>query len=65
MKIYDYATNAACLERPSWHIHEVGYDWAKIVFKNHKSMPRYIRSQSRLRGRLILLFKMASNHISS
>ena len=33
--IFDYATNAACPERPSWRISEVGYEWAQIVYHSH------------------------------
>jgi len=31
--MFDYAANAACPTLPSWQISEVGYDWARIVFR--------------------------------
>jgi hypothetical protein len=32
--IFDYATNAACPQRPSWEITSVNYKWAQSVFKD-------------------------------
>lgn len=36
MMFMDYATNAACPERPSWQVAEVGYKWAKAVLHNRE-----------------------------
>jgi len=38
--IYDYATNAACPQRPTWRVSAVGYEWARAVFgdcKQHRT----------------------------
>ena len=40
---FEYATNAACPQRPSWQIAEVGYDWAQIVFRSRKSVRKVKR----------------------
>ena len=32
--LYDYATNAACPDRPTWRISPVGYKWAQAVFED-------------------------------
>jgi hypothetical protein len=29
---FDYAANAACPQRPAWHITPVDYKWAQVVF---------------------------------
>jgi hypothetical protein len=40
--IFDYATNAACPQRPSWEITQVNYKWAQSVFQD--SNQRCIRN---------------------
>jgi len=37
----DYATNAACPQRPAWQITPVGYKWAQSVFQ--KLNPHCVR----------------------
>jgi len=37
----DYATNAACPQRPAWQITPVGYKWAQSVFQG--SNPNRVR----------------------
>jgi hypothetical protein len=34
---YDYATNAACPQRPVWQITPVGYKWAQSVLQERNS----------------------------
>jgi len=31
---FDYATNAACPQKPTWQISPVGYKWAQAVFQD-------------------------------
>jgi hypothetical protein len=33
---FDYASNAACPQRPAWEISPVGYKWAQVVFHNYR-----------------------------
>ena len=35
--ILNFTTNAACPQRPAWHINEVGYEWARVVFRDYIS----------------------------
>ena len=32
--IFNFTTNAACPQRPTWQINEVGYEWAQVVFRD-------------------------------
>jgi hypothetical protein len=42
----DYATNAACPQRPTWRISPVGYEWAQAVFGDCKQS----RTRNKVKG---------------
>jgi len=60
----DYATNAACPQRPAWQITPVGYKWAESVFQGWN--PHYVlnaKKELKLRqcwrvfGRMVFFLK--------
>ena len=52
----DFATNAACPQRPSWQISPVGYEWARTVFADR---------QDRVTNRTPQLFRKIAELFSS
>jgi len=41
----NFATNAACPQRPSWNISEVGYAWAQEVANFHRKKNKLIQKK--------------------
>lgn len=44
--IYHYAANAACPQRPSWNISEVGYAWAQAVANFHRKKSKLFQKKN-------------------
>ena len=67
--IFDYATNAACPQRPVWQISPVGYKWAQAVFQDYeqartcgvKKETRTAAEPEKIRGNILFALTQASS----